>query len=208
MTVLAETVSLETIDGVLIEADLVRTDTDRARATLVIGHPHPLHGGDRHNHVVAAMQRAAHSLRCHSVAVDFRGVGNSGGMHDDGDSERLDLAAACEFADMIEPDGPIVMAGYSFGAAVALDTTHPLVAAWLAVAPPAAMIARGPLAARNPRPKTILSPEHDQFGDPDTVAHVVKDWRDTTVSTIQGVDHFLAVGAQAAITAALADLLD
>ena len=207
-TVPAETVSLETIDGVLIEADLVRTDAEQVRATLVIGHPHPLYGGDRHNHVVAAMQRAAHALGCHSIAVDFRGVGNSGGMHDDGDCERLDLAAACELADMIEPDGPILMAGYSFGAAVALDTTHPLVSAWLVVAPPAAMIERGPLAARNPRPKLILSPEHDQFGDPEAVARVVAEWENTTVSTIHGVDHFLAVGAEAAVTAALADLLD
>ena len=203
----AETVSLETLDGVLIEADIVRTDAHPARATVVIGHPHPLYGGDRHNHVVAAIQRAAHSLRCHSIAVDFRGVGNSGGLHDDGDSERLDLAAACEFADMVEPDGAIIMAGYSFGAAVALDTVHPLVTAWLAVAPPVGMIARGPLASRNPRPKMILSPEHDQFGAPDDVMRTVTGWPTTSVVAIPGVDHFIAVGAEAAVVTALGDLL-
>lgn len=203
----AETVSLETIDGILIEADVVRTDAYPARATVVIGHPHPLYGGDRYNHVVAAIQRAAASLGCHSIAVDFRGVGNSGGVHDDGDSERLDLAAACELADMIEPDAPIVMTGYSFGAAVALDTTHPLVEAWLAVAPPAGMIARGPLASRNARPKMILSPEHDQFGAPDAVGTAVATWENTTVTAIPGVDHFIAVGAEAAVREALASLL-
>lgn len=203
----AETVSLETIDGIHVEADVVRTDAHPARATVVIGHPHPLYGGDRHNHVVAAIQRAAASLGCHSIAVDFRGVGNSGGIHDDGDSERLDLAAACELADMIEPDAPIVMAGYSFGAAVALDTTHPLVEAWLAVAPPVGMITRGPLAARNRRPKMVLSPEHDQFGAPDDVSATVAGWENTTVVQIDGMDHFIAVGAEAAVRAALSTLL-
>lgn len=203
----AETVSLETLDGVSIEADIVRSDAVSPRATVVIGHPHPLHGGDRHNHVVQALQRAAWSLGCNSIAPDFRGVGNSGGQHDDGDAERLDLAAACELADLLEIDVPVVAAGYSFGAVVALDLAHPLVAGWLAVAPPLSMLARGPVSSRNPRPKIIVSPEHDQFGDPDDVRALVETWENTRVRIAASVDHFLLAGADEICRDALGELL-
>lgn len=203
----AETVSLETLDGVSIEADVVRSDEASPRATVVIGHPHPLHGGDRHNHVVRALQEAAWSLGCTSIAPDFRGVGNSGGMHDDGDAERLDLAAACELADLLEIDVPVVAAGYSFGAVVALDLGHPLVAGWLAVAPPLSMLARGPVSSRNPRPKLIVCPEHDQFGDPDEVRALVGAWENTRTRVAPSVDHFLLAGADEICRDALGDVL-
>lgn len=203
----AETVSLETADGVTIEADIVRTDAASPRATVVIGHPHPLHGGDRNNHVVGALQRAAWSLGCNSIAPDFRGVGNSGGEHDGGDAERLDLAAACELADLLEIDVPIVAAGYSFGAVVALDLTHPLVAGWLAVAPPLAMLARGPLSSRNPRPKIIVAPEHDQFSDTDDLRAITKTWDNARIRLAPTVDHFLLAGADEICREALTDLL-
>ena len=130
-----ETVFIQTIDGVEIEADIIRTDAVTPRAVVIIGHPHPLYGGDRHSHVVRALQEAASQANSHSIAIDFRGVGNSGGFHDDGDSERLDLAAACELADMIEPECPIIMSGYSFGSVVTMNVSNPWVAAWLCIAP-------------------------------------------------------------------------
>lgn len=203
----AETVYLETLDGVTIEADIVRSDATTPRATVVIGHPHPLYGGDRHNHVVGALQRAAWSLGCNSIAPDFRGVGNSGGQHDEGDAERLDLAAVCELADLLEIDVPVVAAGYSFGAAVALDLAHPLVVGWLAVAPPSAMLARGPVSSRNPRPKIIVSPEHDQFGDPDEVLALVESWENARQRVAPSVDHFLLAGADDVCREALTELL-
>ena len=139
-----ETVYLETIDGVAVEADLIRSDAPIVRAVVVIGHPHPLHGGDRFNHVVQAMQRAAANADCHSIAVDFRGVGNSGGFHDNGDAERLDLAAACELADLIETDCPIIMTGYSFGSVVGLNVSNPWIAGWIAIAPPVTLMSSTP----------------------------------------------------------------
>ena len=159
----AETVYLETLDGISIESDVVRTEQYPARAVVVIAHPHPEYGGDRFNHVVRALQDAAADLGCHSIAIDFRGVGNSGGIHDNGDAERLDLAAACELGDMIEPDCPIIMAGYSFGSVVGLNVSNPFIAAWLAVAPPLPFMTSVPTAANNHRPKFLLVPEHDKF---------------------------------------------
>lgn len=202
-----ETVSLQTIDGVTLEADVIRVDSDRPRAFVVIAHPHPLHGGDRTNQVVCAVQSAAHRLGCHSVAPDFRGAGGSMGTHDGGASERLDLMAACELAAFVEDDVPVIMAGYSFGAAVSLDVVHPSVAAWLAVAPPAVMLRAAPVAAPSHLPKHILMPEHDQFTTMEQIAAAVDGWRNTTVTTITGVDHFLLTGADDACLSALESLL-
>ncbi len=202
-----ETVYLDTIDGIEIEADVIRTDADVVRATVVIAHPHPLYGGDRYNHVVRALQTAAAAVECHSVAVDFRGVGNSGGIHDGGDSERLDLMAACELADMMNPDGPIVMCGYSFGSVVGLNVTHPLIAGWVCFAPPVALMTSEPLASRHRTPKILLAPEHDQFTSPSELRERVSNWPNTTVVELASVDHSIAVGAEKAAVSALTEIL-
>ena len=202
-----ETVYLETIDGVTIETDVLRTDAPQIRATVVIGHPHPLYGGSRHDHLVQAMQHAAFDLDCHSIAPDFRGVGNSGGVHDDGDSERLDLMAACELADMMNPDGAIIMVGYSFGSVVALNVTHPLIQGWIGIAPPLPMLTADPLASRHAPPKILLAPQHDQFTPPDELRTRCATWTNTTVTELPSVDHFIAVGAKDACLAALGGVL-
>ena len=204
----AETVYLETLDGVTIECDVVRTDQYPARAVVVIAHPHPEYGGDRHNHVVRALQQAAVDLDCHSIAIDFRGVGNSGGMHDNGDAERLDLAAACELADMIEPDCPIVMAGYSFGSVVGLNVSNPYIAAWVAVAPPLPMMTSLPTAANNHRPKFLLAPEHDQFTNPTKLREATSSWVNTTIVDLVGVDHFIMADAPKSCRQILSMALD
>jgi alpha/beta superfamily hydrolase len=206
-SVALETVYLETIDGVSIEADILRTDADIVRGTVIIGHPHPIYGGDRHNHVVQAMQRAAYESDCHSIAPDFRGTGMSGGQHDDGDSERLDLMAACELADMMNPDGLIIMSGYSFGSIVALNVTHPYVAGWIAMAPPLPMLTNDPLSHHYTQPKILLAPQHDQFTSPEKLIDRVSSWTNTTVHVIPQVDHSITVGAQDHFAQALADIL-
>ena len=203
-----ETIYLETIDGINVEADLVRTDADLVRAVVIIGHPHPLYGGDRFNHVVRAMQDVALGLDCHSIAVDFRGVNNSGGFHDDGDSERLDLAAACELSDLIAPEVPIIMTGYSFGSVVGLNVSNPWIAGWIAIAPPTQMMKSLPSAANNPRRKIIIAAEHDQFTTPDEMATAISTWDNSQIILAPGVDHSFAVNAATLCNSALSQLLE
>ena len=203
-----ETIYLETIDGINVEADLVRTDAEHVRAVVIIGHPHPLYGGDRFNHVVRAMQEVALGLDCHSIAVDFRGVNNSGGFHDDGDSERLDLAAACQLSDLIAPEVPIIMTGYSFGSVVGLNVSNPWIAGWIAVAPPAQMMKSVPSAANSPRPKIVIAAEHDQFTTPDEMAAAVSAWSNCEIISAPGIDHSFAVNAGSLCNTALSRLLE
>jgi alpha/beta superfamily hydrolase len=178
------------MDDIILTGDLSRPD-EASTATLVVCHPHPLYGGDRNNAVVRALIRAAERARCASVAFDFRGAGESMGEHDGNGAERLDVAAALAFVSTIEPELPVILAGYSFGAATALTLVDERVAAWIAIAPPISMLPTAPIAAHSHRPKFIAMPEHDQFTTLDAIRDATQSWDNTIVRSIDGADHFL-----------------
>jgi hypothetical protein len=86
------------------------------RGVAVIAHPHPLFGGTMDNKVVQTLARACVMSGWRAVRFNFRGVGASAGTHDAGKGELQDLlAVVAEHG----PTGPLVLAGFSFGAFVA-----------------------------------------------------------------------------------------
>lgn len=89
-------------------------------ATAVICHPHPLYGGTMHNKVVHSLSRAFVDLGLRSVRFNFRGVGQSAGKFANGDGETDDLLAVIEWVRVHRPQDRIWLAGFSFGAYVAL----------------------------------------------------------------------------------------
>lgn len=178
------------MDDVILTGDLSRPDTTSV-ATVVICHPHPLYGGDRNNSVVRALARSAERAGCTSLAFDFRGAGESMGEHDGHGAERLDVAAAVGFVTTIDPETPVILAGYSFGAATALTLVDERVAAWIAIAPPISMLPTSPIAAHSHRPKFVAMPQHDQFTSLEAIHDATKSWDNTIVSTIDGADHFM-----------------
>jgi alpha/beta superfamily hydrolase len=84
--------------------------------TAFIAHPHPLFGGTMDNKVVQTLARAFVQAGWTSVRFNFRGVGASAGAHDAGTGEADDMRGLVE---QIAPEGPIALAGFSFGAFVA-----------------------------------------------------------------------------------------
>lgn len=84
----------------------------------VIAHPHPLHGGTLTNKVVQTLARACVQAGWTAVRFNFRGVGRSEGAYDEGRGELDDLLAVVAAQ---APDGPLCLAGFSFGAFV---TSH------------------------------------------------------------------------------------
>ena len=189
-----DTATLVTIDGLQLEADVgtVPVDVD-VRGAVVLAHPHPLYGGDRFHPVVSALFEHLPTLGYHTLRFDFRGVNASEGRYDDGDGERLDVAAAVDFLSYLvdaERDDEIWVGGYSFGAAVGLSVVEPRVSGWIAVAPPLASEARV-LCAHDPRPKCLVVPQHDQFCPPERIESIVADWKNTDRSVILMADHFL-----------------
>ena len=89
-----------------------------SKGVAVIAHPHPLFGGTLDNKVVQTLARAFTQCGWTAVRFNFRGVGATEGVHDEGRGELDDMLAVVAH---IAPTGAVCLAGFSFGAFV---TTH------------------------------------------------------------------------------------
>jgi alpha/beta superfamily hydrolase len=87
-----------------------------AMGVAFIAHPHPLFGGTMDNKVVQTLARAFVQSGWTAIRFNFRGVGGSAGAHDEGRGEADDMRGLVQ---AIAPEGPIALAGFSFGAFVA-----------------------------------------------------------------------------------------
>ncbi len=189
-------VALETADHVELEAELATpADEPSTTAGVVLCHPHPLHGGTMRSIVISALFAALPDAGVTCLRFNFRGVEASGGMHDEGDGERLDAVAAIDaLAARIPSEVPLVLAGWSFGADVALSVQHPRVAAWLAIAGPLRYTRDLDGLARDSRPKLLALAQHDEIRAPADVQAAVAGWVNTTVEIVPGASHFF-IGA-------------
>jgi uncharacterized protein len=92
----------------------------------VIAHPHPLFGGTMDNKVVQTLARAFVQAGWTALRFNFRGVGASQGEHDEGRGELDDMLALIAAE---APEGPLALAGFSFGSFVASRAAQTLWAA-------------------------------------------------------------------------------
>lgn len=88
------------------------------RGVAVIAHPHPLFGGTMDNKVVQTLARAFLQCGWQTVRFNFRGVGASEGVHDEGRGEAEDFLAVVEQFAPASEQRPLALAGFSFGAYV------------------------------------------------------------------------------------------
>jgi alpha/beta superfamily hydrolase len=88
----------------------------------VVCHPHPLFGGTMHNKVVYHAAKTLHRYGLAVLRFNFRGVGLSEGAHDEGRGETGDVTAALDYLAHEFLGKPLLVAGFSFGAAVGLQT--------------------------------------------------------------------------------------
>lgn len=124
MQMIAQTEKI-TLDGMVGPVEAVRNrPAGSAKGVAVVAHPHPLYGGTMHNKVVQTITRALVQAQWEVVRFNFRGVGASAGVHDQGRGELQDLLAVVQ---QVAPSGPLALAGFSFGAFV---TTHAVQALW------------------------------------------------------------------------------
>lgn len=113
-----------------------------ANAVGVVCHPHPQHHGTMLNKVVHTLARSLNDLRIPAVRFNFRGVGASEGVYADGIGETDDALCVVAWARQRFPDAELWLAGFSFGAAVAIRTAAAGHCAQLvSVAPPVGRMA-------------------------------------------------------------------
>jgi len=156
-----------------------------SRVAIVL-HPHPEYGGDMHNHVVLALVRVLAERGAATLRFNFRGTGASEGTHDRGIGELADVRAALAFARERAPGLPSMLAGYSFGAQVAMSASavEPLDLLVL-VSPPVAVAAPPPLPAG--LPVLVVAGDADPICPPDRLEALAE--RGARVVVVEGADH-------------------
>ena len=104
------------IDGPAGKIDVIMERPDAPKGIALIAHPHPLGGGANTNKVAYTLARTFVSLGYAAFRPNFRGVGGSEGVHDEGRGETEDLLVVLEEAKRRCGDLPVALAGFSFGA--------------------------------------------------------------------------------------------
>jgi uncharacterized protein len=103
----------------------------------IVCHPHPLFGGAMSNKVAYMLASTAQKLGLHALRFNFRGVGRSEGVHDEGRGETEDVVFLAGWMRDHLPQARLVLMGFSFGAWVSVRAAaalQPL--AQVSIAPP------------------------------------------------------------------------
>ncbi len=128
---------------VLIDGPAGRIETDindpggARRGIALIAHPNPVQGGTKDNKVVTTLARAYFALGYVAARPNFRGVGASEGVHDEGRGETEDMLAAAGYLKERFAGLPIALAGFSFGSFVQARVAKRFAAEHLALVGPA-----------------------------------------------------------------------
>lgn len=104
-----------------LEAILKEPRNAEAIGVALVLHPHPLGGGTMHNKVVFRAASALNEAGLTTLRFNFRGVGQSTGVHDEGRGELDDVRAGLDYLSKTFPEKTITLAGFSFGARVGLE---------------------------------------------------------------------------------------
>ena len=189
---MAEAIAFESADGVRCEAEHASAaDGSRPRAGMVLCHPHPQFGGTMRSLVISALFDALPRAGVECLRFNFRGVEGSGGEYTSGDAERLDALAAVADLSQRLPDGvPLILAGWSFGADIALSCSDPAIAGWFLIACPLRFAREPERVTADPRPKFVVLAQHDEYRDPDEVAREVAGWHNAQTQVVGGASHF------------------
>jgi uncharacterized protein len=170
---------------------IVETPSDaHVGAVAVLCHPHPLFGGTMTNKVVHMLAKSFNELGMPAVRFNFRGIGKSAGIYDEGRGETADCEAVAQWALQRWPATKLILGGFSFGGAVAIRAATTLDPAKLVtVAPAIRKVDVGP--AHIHCPWLIVQGDSDELVDPNDIRHWAQELpQPPTLKWLPGVDHF------------------
>lgn len=165
----------------------------------VICHPHPLYGGAMTNKVVYTLASCALKFGLCVLRFNFRGVGGSAGRYDGARGETDDTLATVAWLRAKFPGKPLLLAGFSFGAYVALKAAVQARPAWLVSASLPLGRVRGsfgerenePLPARPDCPWLAVHSRDDEVVDYAETQRLLAGYQPPPqLETLEGAGHF------------------
>jgi uncharacterized protein len=157
---------------------------------VVICHPHSLMGGSMYNNVVEALQKAFATENYSTLRFNFRGVGGSTGVYEEGVGETKDVLAVCDHLKKLGVT-KLFLAGYSFGAWVGskvLEGNKNPFTASICVSPPINYFNFN-WDNLNNRINLFICGDCDQFCNLDILTKIAQKIK-SPVEIIRGADHF------------------
>lgn len=191
-----ERTSIVAADEVSLEAEV--DEPVQARAALILCHPHPQMGGTMNAPLLLALRDEQIERGWAVIRFNFRGIGASEGRSSTGIDEVMDATGAVMFARTRWPRLPVAIAGWSFGAAVAvrMASRDEQLAACVAIAPsikPKPGITAGvPGGAELALevPLLVVCAANDELVDPEDVAAWTRDVDGAELVVVPGANHF------------------
>jgi len=157
----------------------------------VICHPHPQHGGTMHNKVAHSVARAFVALGLASLRFNFRGTEASEGHYDEGIGELDDALAALDWMRHRVPAGPMWLAGFSFGAAIAVRAAVKTDVAGLVSVAPAVYRFVGLLEEQPGCPWLVIQGDEDELVDIDETINWLNSLEaGPELLVVPGAEHF------------------
>jgi alpha/beta superfamily hydrolase len=180
--------------GFVLEGILAIPEGTGPFPAVILCHPHPLYGGSMDNNVVNSLSETLTQASLVSLKFNFRGVGGSQGVFDQGIGEKEDVEAAISFISTVKEidSRRIGLAGYSAGAGFAFPVgfNDDRIRALAAISPPLSMFDFDFL-KRCPKPKLLISGSRDDLILIDQLLEFCQNLPEPKeCESIEGADHF------------------
>ena len=177
-----------------LEAILKESRMQPPEAVALVLHPHPLGGGTMHNKVVFRAASALNEGGLLTLRINFRGVGQSTGVHDEGRGEQDDVRVALDYLAEHYPDLPITLCGFSFGSRVGIEVgiDDSRVVKLISIGTPVGKYDFSFLSSCR-KPILFVHGERDEFGSPEELRRIIDQIpaeTETKLVVVPGADHF------------------
>jgi len=177
-----------------LEALLKEPQADDVRGVALVLHPHPLGGGTMHNKVVFRAAAALNDAGLVTLRINFRGVGQSTGIHDEGYGERDDVRVGLDYLAENYPAKEITLCGFSFGARVGLEVgmSDDRAVRLISIGTPVDKYDFSFLEQCR-KPILFVHGEHDEYGNVDRLRELVArvaEHAPAALRVIKGAGHF------------------
>ena len=179
-----------------IETKYIHNNNDNSPIVLIL-HPDPARGGTMNTKIVFELYKIFSNNGFSTIRFNFRGVGKSEGIFDDGEGELSDAASVLDWLQQNNTNSKICwVAGFSFGSWIAMQLLmrRPEINGFVCVSPPA-NIRDFSFLAPCPSSGLIIHGDKDNIASYDSCKILAEKLQkqkkvDIIFKPVKGADHF------------------